>query len=164
MRGGSTMAAWSQDEMRKIAEAADLHISPFREDGVTYGTPTWIWSVAVGDALYVRGYNGQSSRWYQAAVRQKAGNHRRRAHRRRKHGAASVPPEPGQGERPHGGRARRGHHAPGLLLRVAEGDVRHHGREGSLQEVTGLSSSARWTAKGRRQEELAYRFEWFGNR
>jgi hypothetical protein len=31
------------------------------------------WSVAVDDALYVRGYNGQNSRWYQAAVRQKAG-------------------------------------------------------------------------------------------
>jgi hypothetical protein len=27
----------------------------------------------VDDALYVRGYNGQKSRWYQAAVRQKAG-------------------------------------------------------------------------------------------
>ena len=67
------MTAWSNDELRKIAEADDLHISPFREDGVTYGTPTWIWSVAVGDALYVRGYNGQNSRWYQAAVRQKAG-------------------------------------------------------------------------------------------
>lgn len=59
--------------MRRIAEADDLHIAPFREDGTTYGTPTWIWSVAVGDALYVRGYNGQESRWYQAAVRQKAG-------------------------------------------------------------------------------------------
>jgi hypothetical protein len=64
---------WSKDELRKIAAADDLHISPFREDGVTYGTPTWIWSVAVDDALYVRGYNGQNSRWYQAAVRQKAG-------------------------------------------------------------------------------------------
>jgi hypothetical protein len=40
---------------------------------VTYGTPTWIWSVAVGDALYVRAYSGRDSRWYQAAVRQKAG-------------------------------------------------------------------------------------------
>jgi hypothetical protein len=67
------MAAWSKDELRRIAEADDLHISPFREDGVTYGTPTWIWSVAVDDALYVRAYNGQSSRWYQAALRQKAG-------------------------------------------------------------------------------------------
>ena len=30
---------WSKDELRRIAEADDLHISPFREDGVTYGTP-----------------------------------------------------------------------------------------------------------------------------
>ena len=67
------MAAWSKAELQKVAEADDLHISPFREDGVTYGTPTWIWSVAVDDALYVRGYNGVKSRWYQAAVQQKAG-------------------------------------------------------------------------------------------
>ncbi|MGB9433760.1 MAG: DUF2255 family protein [Candidatus Acidiferrum sp.] len=67
------MNAWFKDELHKIAEADDLHISPFREDGATYGTPTWIWSVAVDDSLYVRGYNGQGSRWYQAAVRQKAG-------------------------------------------------------------------------------------------
>ena len=67
------MITWSKEELRKIAAADDLHISPFREDGVSYGTPTWIWSVAVDDALYVRGYNGLNSRWYQAAVRQKAG-------------------------------------------------------------------------------------------
>jgi hypothetical protein len=67
------MAAWAQDELRKIAEADDLHIAPFREDGVTYGSPTWIWSVAVDDSLYVRAYSGKGSRWYQAAVRQKAG-------------------------------------------------------------------------------------------
>ena len=64
---------WSADELRKIIEADDLHISPFREDGVTPGTPTWIWAVAVDGDLYVRGYNGQGSRWYQAARRQKAG-------------------------------------------------------------------------------------------
>ena len=67
------MTLWLTDELRKIAEADDLHISPFREDGKTYGTPTWIWSVVVDDALYVRAYNGQSSRWYKAAMRQKAG-------------------------------------------------------------------------------------------
>jgi hypothetical protein len=67
------MSTWSKDELRKIAENDDLHVSPFREDGVTYGTPTWIWSVAVGDALYVRPYNGRDSRWHQAALRQKAG-------------------------------------------------------------------------------------------
>ena len=67
------MATWAKEELRKIAEADDLHIAPFRDDAETYGTPTWIWSVAVGDALYVRGYNGTKSRWYQAALRQKEG-------------------------------------------------------------------------------------------
>jgi hypothetical protein len=67
------MTTWSKEKLSKIAGADDLHISPFREDGVTYGTPTWIWSVAVDGGLYVRAYNGQNSRWYRAAVRQKAG-------------------------------------------------------------------------------------------
>jgi hypothetical protein len=67
------MSTWPKDELQKIAGSDDLHISPFREDGVTYGTPTWIWSVVVDDALYVRAYNGQRSRWHQAAMRQKAG-------------------------------------------------------------------------------------------
>lgn len=65
--------AWSADELRAIADADDLHVAPFREDGETYGTPTWIWSVRVDDALYVRAYNGQDSSWYQAAVREQAG-------------------------------------------------------------------------------------------
>src|SRR5260370_12906159 len=69
----STMSTWPKDDLRKIAEADDLHISPFREDGRTYGTLTWIWSVVVDDALYVGAYNGQNSLWYKAAVRQKAG-------------------------------------------------------------------------------------------
>lgn len=67
------MGTWAKEELQRIAEADDLHIAPLREDGMTYGTPTWIWSVAVGEALYVRGYNGTESRWYQAALRQKAG-------------------------------------------------------------------------------------------
>jgi hypothetical protein len=67
------MSAWNQTELKQIAEGDDLHIAPLRDDGVSYGTPTWIWSAAVEDALYVRGYNGQSSTWYQAAVRHKAG-------------------------------------------------------------------------------------------
>jgi hypothetical protein len=67
------MTSWTEDELRRIASSDDLHISPLREDGVTYGTPTWIWSVVVDGDLYVRGYNGQKSRWYQAAIRQSAG-------------------------------------------------------------------------------------------
>jgi hypothetical protein len=67
------MTTWSKEELLKIAQSDDLHVSPFREDGKTYGTPTWIWSVVLDDALYVRGYNGHKSRWYQAALNQKAG-------------------------------------------------------------------------------------------
>jgi hypothetical protein len=67
------MTAWYEDELRRVADADDLHISPFREAGVTYGKPTWNWSVALDDDLYVRAYNGRGSRWYQAAMRQKAG-------------------------------------------------------------------------------------------
>ena len=56
------MTTWATDARRTIAEADDLHIAPFRADEVTHGTPTWMWSVAVGDALDVRAYNGKNSR------------------------------------------------------------------------------------------------------
>jgi hypothetical protein len=67
------MSEWLKDELRRIAETDDLYVAPLREDGATYGTPTWIWSVVVGDGLYVRAYNGQASRWYKAAMDQRAG-------------------------------------------------------------------------------------------
>ena len=67
------MSIWTEDDLHRIAGTDDLHISPFREDGITYGTPTWIWSVVVDGALYVRAYNGRNSRWYEAALRQRAG-------------------------------------------------------------------------------------------
>jgi hypothetical protein len=67
------MSHWPKDDLRRIAETDDLHIAPFREDGTTYGTPTWIWSVVVDDDLYVRAYNGTSSRWHKAALRRQAG-------------------------------------------------------------------------------------------
>lgn len=61
------------EDLEKIIKADDLKISPFREDGKTYGTPTWIWNVVVEGNLYVRAYNGINSRWYQSALTQKAG-------------------------------------------------------------------------------------------
>jgi hypothetical protein len=73
LREECSMKQWPKDELEKIATADDLHIAPFRDDGKTYGTPTWIWSVAVDGELYVRAYNGKNSRWYRAAVGQRAG-------------------------------------------------------------------------------------------
>lgn len=63
----------TKDEIQTIAAANDFHIAPFRADGKTYGTLTWIWSVSVDGQLYVRAYNGTNSRWYQSALSQKAG-------------------------------------------------------------------------------------------
>jgi len=34
--------AWSSDELAKIVEADDLKIAPLRDDGVTYGSPTFV--------------------------------------------------------------------------------------------------------------------------
>ena len=44
---------WNQDQLDRIVKADDLKISPFRDDGKTYGTPTWIWCVQVGGELYI---------------------------------------------------------------------------------------------------------------
>ncbi|MFT3688616.1 DUF2255 family protein [Paenirhodobacter sp.] len=65
--------SWDKEELNKIDAANDLRVAPFREDGKTPGTPTWIWSVIVEGALYVRAYNGQGSRWHKAAMREGAG-------------------------------------------------------------------------------------------
>jgi hypothetical protein len=55
------MGKW-QPELDLIAASDDLHVAPFRSDGKTYGTLTWIWSVVVDGDLYVRAYNGTNSR------------------------------------------------------------------------------------------------------
>lgn len=67
------MTAWTATQLKAFTTADDMRVSPFYEDGKTYGTPTWIWSVVVGQHLYVRAWNGQRSRWYQAAKSQGAG-------------------------------------------------------------------------------------------
>ncbi|MBB6242399.1 MULTISPECIES: DUF2255 family protein [unclassified Rhodanobacter] len=67
------MNTWSHEQLERIKQSDDLHVAPFRQDGTTPGTPTWIWSVVVGDELYARAYHGRASRWFQAALAQGAG-------------------------------------------------------------------------------------------
>lgn len=67
------MSTWREDAIRAIGTADDFHIAPFHPDGVTTGTPTWIWSVIVEGRLFVRYYSGTSGRWYRAAIEQRAG-------------------------------------------------------------------------------------------
>ena len=61
------------NEIQQIAEADDFHIAVLRDDGKTYGTLTWIWSVEVDGKLYVRAYNGVNSSWYRSALKHKEG-------------------------------------------------------------------------------------------
>lgn len=67
------MSTWTETELQSFATADDFHVSPYREDGATYGTPTFIWSVVADGDLYIRPYTGQRSRWYKAAMSQHGG-------------------------------------------------------------------------------------------
>lgn len=73
MKGRKIMTSWSPERLDEITRTDDFHVSPYREDGVTPGTPVWIWAVVVDDGVYIRAYNGRKSTWYQAAVREGAG-------------------------------------------------------------------------------------------
>lgn len=67
------MTEWASEQIQRIAAADDFHIAPYRADGRTPGTLTWIWSVAVDGKIYVRAYNGVNGRWYRSALAQRAG-------------------------------------------------------------------------------------------
>jgi hypothetical protein len=57
------MAAWTSDELMKIAAAEELRIASLRRDG-TLGSARTIWVVRHGDDLYVRSVNGRDSAWF----------------------------------------------------------------------------------------------------
>ncbi|MGW6061934.1 DUF2255 family protein [Streptomyces sp. NPDC055189] len=82
----TTTSTWNQTQLRSFKATDDLHISPFREHGVTYGTPTRNWSIVAGDDHYVRPCNGPDSRWHRAAMTQQRGRIRIRI-RHRERGA-----------------------------------------------------------------------------
>ena len=67
------MKELDKEAIEMISELNDFHIAPYREDGETFGTLTWIWVVEVEGSLYVRAYNGVNSIWYKSALSQKSG-------------------------------------------------------------------------------------------
>jgi hypothetical protein len=67
------MTSWTPTDLDVIRRNEDLFVSPFRDDGVTYGTPTRTWALVVDGQVFVRAANGPTSRWYQAAIAQGAG-------------------------------------------------------------------------------------------
>jgi hypothetical protein len=69
----TVVATWTAADLRSIEQNQDLFVAPFREDGTTYGTPTQTWALVVDGNVYVRAANGTKSRWYKAAITQRAG-------------------------------------------------------------------------------------------
>lgn len=64
---------WSVEQLALIEETHSFYVAPFREDGITYGTDTETWALVVDGSVYVRAASGPVSRWYRAAITQKAG-------------------------------------------------------------------------------------------
>jgi len=58
---------WTADELAKIGEADELHISSRRPDGSLRPFVT-IWGARLGDDLYVRSAHGHDNPWFQRAL------------------------------------------------------------------------------------------------
>jgi len=60
------MAAWTSDELDKIAAADELELASAKRDG-TLRKPVTIWVVRHGDDVYVRSWRGRTSRWFRGS-------------------------------------------------------------------------------------------------
>jgi hypothetical protein len=61
------MAAWSNDELKKIEKTEELTIAGLRRDGILR-KPVIIWVVRLGQDLYVRSVNGRDSAWFRGVL------------------------------------------------------------------------------------------------
>jgi hypothetical protein len=63
---------WKPSALRAIADAQEVDIAAEREDG-TMRTPVTIWSIGVGDELYVRSWKGRGAGWFRHAIASEVG-------------------------------------------------------------------------------------------
>jgi hypothetical protein len=61
------VSAWTDDELRHIADATELQLAPRRDDGSPWAYTT-MWVVRVDDGLFVRSAGGPSRPWYRHAL------------------------------------------------------------------------------------------------
>jgi hypothetical protein len=57
------MAAWTENELRRIGDVEEIQIAAVRRDG-TLRAPRTIWIVRAGSDLYVRAAYGTESAWH----------------------------------------------------------------------------------------------------
>ena len=61
------MSAWTQDELRKVGPAEELGVASRRSDGTMRRYVT-VWTVRVGDDIYIRSAYGPDNPWYRRAL------------------------------------------------------------------------------------------------
>ncbi|MCK9932478.1 DUF2255 family protein [Frankia sp. Mgl5] len=57
------MTPWTDQELDRVGRASELRVAGRRPDGTLRGLVT-IWSVRVGDSIYVRSVYGPESAWF----------------------------------------------------------------------------------------------------
>jgi hypothetical protein len=55
--------AWNPDTLTTLGDALEVDVTPFAADGSRRPTRT-IWSIRIGDELYVRSWKGRSAGWF----------------------------------------------------------------------------------------------------
>jgi hypothetical protein len=65
-------ATWTDDELHRAGDAAELQVASRRDDGSLRPYVT-IWTVRAGDHLYVRSAYGSSNPWFRRATASRAG-------------------------------------------------------------------------------------------
>jgi hypothetical protein len=66
------MNTWTADELEKVGRAEELRVASLRRDGTLRPFVT-IWTVRVGDAIYIRSAYGSDNPWYRRALASGAG-------------------------------------------------------------------------------------------
>lgn len=64
---------WNSKQLATFTSAKTLTIEPYNADLKTFEEVSPIWEVVVDGRVYSRGWNGQKTKWYQAAVTQGMG-------------------------------------------------------------------------------------------
>ena len=60
-------AAWNPVVLSALADAVEVDVTPIQADGTRRAGRT-VWSIGVGDELYVRSWKGRGAVWFQDAL------------------------------------------------------------------------------------------------
>lgn len=67
-----TASTWNPETLAALAVALEVDVTPFAADGSRRPSRT-IWSIRVGDELYVRSWKGRPAVWFQDALATRQG-------------------------------------------------------------------------------------------